>query len=234
MISIMMINYNGTRFIRQAIESVLNQSRRDYELIIQDDCSTDDSWEICESYQLIDSRIRIFRNEQRLGTAGNRAAAFSSASGELVCHLDSDDKLYPWSLEVMAQSFVETPQLAFAYSDCALIDADGNVAQYRRSDDFRADLSGFGWRHFGMYRRDAALGVGGYNTKLSRSCEDGDLVMKIADRGGLVKRVPHVLYQHRFHGTHQSSLAGQCGSCTSQSVCDYYQIWSRHASRVKP
>lgn len=233
MISIIMINYNGSRFIEKAIESVCSQSDSEYELIIQDDASTDDSWDICKSYQLVNSRIKVFRNEARLGTPGNRAAAFSSASGELVCHLDSDDMLYPWSLEVMRQFFIETPKLAFAYSDCSLIDECGNIAQYRRNADFVSDLSGFGWRHLGMYRRDAAISVGGYNTKLSRPCEDGDLVMKIASRGGLVKRVPHVLYQHRFHGTHQSSLAGQCGTCTSQGDCDYYQIWSQHASRVK-
>lgn len=179
----MMINFNGARFLPLAIDSVLRQSYRDFELVIQDDCSTDASWEICEYFAEADNRVKPSRNRENLGTPGNRAAALSSTQGKLVCHVDSDDMLYPWSLEVMSHYFSKDKDLSFAYSDCSLIDEEGNVAEYRRNNDFSSNLSNFGWRHFGMYRRDHALNVGGFNKELARPCEDGDLVMRLMESG---------------------------------------------------
>ena len=89
MISIIMITYNRGLYIRKAIESVLKQSYKDWELIIIDDCSTDDTAEIIKSIN--DERIKYFRNEINLGISKSRNRALSLCKGEFVAVLDSDD-----------------------------------------------------------------------------------------------------------------------------------------------
>lgn len=232
MISVILLSYNKSSFLPEAIDSVLSQDCDEWELIISDDCSTDDSWDVCMSYAAKDPRIRIFQPASNLGIPKNRAFAFRQSLGDLVCHLDCDDALYPWSLGVMQGAFESHPELAFAYSDYALIDSKSRVIQYGVNPDYSGDLSSFGWRHLGMFRRASALEVGGYNELIIRPCEDGDLVMRMADEDMMIGRVPYVLYQHRFLGDNASALAGKCEECIEKPLCHYYRIWSKHAKGV--
>ena len=226
-----MLSYNKAQYLVAAIQSVLSQSFRDWELIVADDSSTDHSWEVCETYARLDSRIKAARNQERLGIPRNRARAFAMATGDLVCHLDCDDLLYPWSLEAMERAFSSFPDLVYAYSDFALINAASRVVQYRVNPDFSADLSVFGWRHLGMYRKAYADELGGYNDQISRPCEDGDLVMRMAAAGWPIARIPLVLYQHRHLPGNASAQAGKCAECGDQHKCNYFQIWQKYALR---
>jgi glycosyltransferase involved in cell wall biosynthesis len=227
-----MLSFNKAAYLEQAIRSVLMQEDANWELLVADDCSSDCSWQVCCDFASRDQRVRIFRRDERLGIPRNRSAAFREARGDLVCHLDCDDMLYPWSLRVMRGAFSHFEDLAYAYSDFALIDGQSAVIQYGLNPNYDGNLSRFGWRHFGMYRRMYAERLGGYNDLISRPCEDGDLVMRMANQGLRIGRVPYVLYMHRYLGSnHQSSLAGQCGECMDQPICHYYQIWSRHAGQ---
>ena len=67
MISIAMVTYNGEKFLREQLDSILRQIYTDFELIICDDCSTDGTWEILTEYAKKDSRIQIYQNESNLG-----------------------------------------------------------------------------------------------------------------------------------------------------------------------
>lgn len=230
MITVIMLSYNKAVFLESAIQSVLNQSFGDWELLVSDDHSSDQSWDICQEFARLDPRIKPTRNESQLGIPRNRAAAFSRAKGDFVCHLDCDDMLYPWSLAVARRAFEQLPKLAFAYSDFALIDRDSKVIQYGVNPDFDSDLSRFGWRHFGMYRKGCADKFGGYNRSISRPCEDGDLVIQMAHAGLKITRLPYVLYMHRYLGDNASGLAGKCNECDDQDVCNYYQIWSKYVT----
>lgn len=232
MISVILLSFNKSTFLAEAIESVLSQDCDDWELIISDDCSTDDSWDVCLRYASQDPRVRAFQSPSNLGIPKNRAFAFRHSLGDLVCHLDCDDMLYPWSLGVMKGAFDAYPDLAFAYSDFALIGPDSKIIQYGVNPDYYGDLSRFGWRHFGMFRRQSAVDVGGYNLSLVRPCEDGDLVMKMAEEDMMIGRVPYVLYQHRYLGDNASALAGKCGECSEKPYCNYYRIWSKHALNI--
>lgn len=90
--TIVTITYNSSAYIRQAIESVLAQSYTDFEYIISDDCSTDNTWEIIQEYR--DPRIRAWQNEINLGEYPNRNKALFEANGEYIYWLDGDDVLY--------------------------------------------------------------------------------------------------------------------------------------------
>lgn len=108
LVSVIMISYNSSKFIREAIESVISQTYTHFELIIVDDNSKDNTWEIVQSYE--DKRIRKYRNEINLGEYPNRNKAIEYATGEYLIFIDADDIIYSHGLEFMmrfANSFPE-------------------------------------------------------------------------------------------------------------------------------
>lgn len=99
-VSIVLNSYNHGRFIKQSIESALNQTYSDFELIIVDDCSTDDSWDIIKSFK--DKRIRAYRNESNIASTGYGMIRYTLeryVKGEYVAILHSDDFWEPSKLE---------------------------------------------------------------------------------------------------------------------------------------
>lgn len=97
LVSIIMPNYNGAEYVRETIESVLNQTYTNWELLFVDDCSTDDSLILVEKYG--DPRIRIFKNEKNSGAAASRNYALREAKGKWIALLDADDLWFPDKLE---------------------------------------------------------------------------------------------------------------------------------------
>ena len=97
LVSIIMPSWNTAEFISESIQSVINQTHKDWELIIVDDCSTDGSLEIIKSFK--DKRIQLFVNENNSGAAFSRNFGLRMAKGKWVAFLDSDDKWLPNKLE---------------------------------------------------------------------------------------------------------------------------------------
>lgn len=124
LVSIIMPTYNCGRFIAETIESVLEQSYPDWELIISDDCSTDDTVEIVRSYQAGEPRIRYIRNERNSGAAVTRNAALREARGRWIAFLDSDDLWRPRKLERQLRFMVENGY-AFSYHEYSEMSEEG-------------------------------------------------------------------------------------------------------------
>jgi glycosyltransferase involved in cell wall biosynthesis len=227
-VSLMMIAYNNVQFLKAAVDSVRAQTYENWELIINDDCSTDGTWELAQKLAEGDPRIKVFRNATNLKTPGNRAAAVKHLSGDYVGHIDADDMLYPYAVEAAVKYLGEHPEVALVYSDTAGIDATGNITGYTRYSDYDSNLAYFGWRPFGVYRMSVLRQIDGYNTKLSKGCEDGDLFMQIAERHKFA-RVPYVSYYHRSHGNNTSPNNYTCATCPERPVCNYIRVWSKHA-----
>lgn len=91
MISIAMATYNGAKYIREQLNSILNQTIQDFELVVCDDCSTDRTWDILEAYAKEDSRIRVYLNDVNLGFKKNFEKALSLTTGEYIALCDQDD-----------------------------------------------------------------------------------------------------------------------------------------------
>ena len=96
--TIITVTYNSSKYVRDAIESVLASTFQDFEYIIGDDCSTDNTWEIIEGYK--DPRIVKYRNESNLREYPNRNKAISMAKGEWILFIDGDDIIFPHGLDV--------------------------------------------------------------------------------------------------------------------------------------
>ena len=119
-VSVIMPSYNTGRFIKETIESVLAQSYSDWELIIVDDCSTDDTDEAVSQY-LSDKRIRYLKNDTNCGAAVSRNRAIKVATGKWIAFLDSDDLWEPEKLERQI-AFMQTNGYHFSYTDYIEID----------------------------------------------------------------------------------------------------------------
>jgi len=101
-VSVMMLCHTGRgETLIRAVKSVLAQTYSNWELIIQDDCSTDSTYTIAKLLAEKDKRIRVYKNGKNLGVPNNRAAAFKNTTGNLICHVDSDDYIYPHALAFM-------------------------------------------------------------------------------------------------------------------------------------
>lgn len=114
LISIIMPSYNASAFIEESIASVRNQTNPNWELIIVDDCSSDNTVEIVKGIQ--DERIRLYRNEKNCGAAVSRNKALREAKGRYIAFLDSDDLWEPTKLEEQL-SFMKKTGYAFTYTD---------------------------------------------------------------------------------------------------------------------
>ena len=124
LVSIIMPSYNTAEYIAESIQSVLSQSYIDWELIVVDDCSTDNTDEVVKPY-LSDERIIYLKNEMNSGAAVSRNRALREAKGRWIAFLDSDDLWMPEKLEKQI-SFMEENGYSFSYTNYEEIDVDGN------------------------------------------------------------------------------------------------------------
>lgn len=100
-LSIALATFNGERFIREQLDSIIGQTYSDYELIICDDCSSDSTWKILEDYSQMDTRIIVFKNECTLGFKKNFEKAISLCTGDYIALCDQDDIWCNNHLEVL-------------------------------------------------------------------------------------------------------------------------------------
>ena len=115
-VSVLMTMYNSAKYLSEAIESVLSSTFKDFEFIIVDDGSKDDSVHIAKGFQQNDPRIKVYVNEINLGDYPNRNRAAGYAKGKYLKYVDSDDKIYAHTLEVMVKGMESNPAAGFAGS----------------------------------------------------------------------------------------------------------------------
>ena len=123
LVSVLITSYNREKYIEEAIQSVLSQDYPNFELIIVDDCSTDQTAEILKRYEHIDRRIKIYINEKNLGQFANRNLAAGYATGVYIKYVDSDDIIYPSTLSYMVEAMENHPKAGMGF--CLLLN-EGN------------------------------------------------------------------------------------------------------------
>jgi glycosyltransferase involved in cell wall biosynthesis len=121
LISIITPSYNSAPYIKETIESVLQQTYPNWEMIIVDDCSTDDSKEIVKRYIQEDKRIKLISNQENIGVAQSRNRAIEEANGDYIALLDSDDIWVPNKLEKQIE-LMEEKNILMSFSAYTIID----------------------------------------------------------------------------------------------------------------
>jgi glycosyltransferase involved in cell wall biosynthesis len=117
--------FNGARYLRSAVDSILTQSFGDYELVICDNASTDETRTICEEYAVDDGRVHYYRNFKNLGAAPNYNRAFTLSRGEYFKWADYDDVLAPSFLQRCVDVLDEDADVSVCFTKARLIDDAG-------------------------------------------------------------------------------------------------------------
>jgi glycosyltransferase involved in cell wall biosynthesis len=198
--SLVLPAYNAGGTLRRAVDSVLVQSYANWELIIVDDGSTDDTAEIARGYERDDSRIRI-HSQTNMGCGGARRAGALMARGEFVTKMDADDRLAPDALERLSAFIDAEPGYDIysahgykVYSDGTQVEVFGDP-KYRRPLSLTVeDLIDDCWIFGGAasIRRSTLERVGGFRAEVR--CEDYDLWLRALAAGATHRFTPEHLY----------------------------------------
>lgn len=230
LISIILPIYNGEKYMRESIESVIAQTYRDWELLIIDDCSSDHTAEIAKEYASKDSRVQYFRNEKNLRLPRNLNKGFSLSKGDYLTWT-SDDNIYkPEALLTMLEVLKKNPECNFVFCDYEIIDESGNkISEYRIPEDYEDQIVGNNvvGACF-MYTREVYDKIGDYQHGRIL-IEDYDYWQRIFAKFKVLA-VHNTLYQYRIHsqsltGTTDSSIINRayaeavlCNKCLYRSL----------------
>lgn len=173
LVTVLMPVYNAEKYLREAIDSILNQTFTEYEFLIIDDGSSDSSISIIESYS--DPRIRFVRNEKNMGISATLNKGIEMASAELIARMDADDISYPQRLQKQYDYFQTN-------ADCVLLSAWAKVITERnnhvRTEKYRSRLHYYNltfecWMYHPtvMYTRTAVMDVGMYSIPYAEDFE---------------------------------------------------------------
>lgn len=210
-VSVVLPVYRGAAHVGAAVESVLGQTFSDFELLVLDDASPDESVAIVESFG--DPRVRVLVNERNLGQVATLNRGLREARGEYVARLDQDDVCLPERFERQAALLEEQPKVAVVGTWVDVVDESGVVVDRSRPllDDVVDELYAILVDRLPlahpavMLRREAALALGGYDETV-RYCEDQDLWRRLVLAGHELRVVPEPLLRYRVHAGQQSSL----------------------------
>lgn len=142
LVSVIMPCYNAARFVESAIRSVLQQDYTEWELLVVDDCSKDDTAARVQAMAKDEPRIRFFQLEHNAGAAAARNKALREAKGRYIAFLDSDDL---WLSEKLSRqlAFMKQHDYAFTYSDYQLMDEEGTLTGKRMHMPRRLSYHGY-------------------------------------------------------------------------------------------
>ncbi len=203
LVSVLMTSYNREPYISEAIDSVLDSHFTNFELIIVDDCSTDNTVAIAKGYEAKDKRIHVYVNEKNLGDYPNRNKAASYAKGKYLKYLDSDDKIYPYSLDIMLDAMERNPQtvLGLCYSQVQYKELAFPVLFTSRDAYYHHFFKGgllFPGPSASIVRSDYFKNEGGFSGK--RYVSDTELWLKIVQQTNILIFQPSLIWWRMHEG----------------------------------
>ncbi|MGA7831606.1 MAG: glycosyltransferase [Terracidiphilus sp.] len=210
-VSVVLPAYNSHKFIGRAIESVLAQTYRNFELIVIDDGSTDNTLQIIKKYAEQDARIKVYM-QRNSGMAATLNRGIHLAANEWIFRMDNDDLMRPNRLERQLAFIGEHPELAVASSLVRHIDAKDQVigkdksqlTTYESVDQLVAANELIGFNHPAVaLRKSAVCDVGGYRQEFWPA-EDIDLWNRLVEKGYKILVQPEYLLDYRMHGSSAS------------------------------
>ena len=207
--SVIIPTFNRRRLLQCAIESVLQQTLTDYEVLVVDDGSADETKQYLAT---LGNRVRVFTQSNQ-GPGAARNLAIKHANGQYLAFLDSDDLWFPWSLETYAlairnsdkPAFIAGNPFRFRYEE-KLSDIKREGLSSRKFPDYLA--SGDEWRWWGVssfvVRTEVIRERGGFASK-NMNGEDGDLALRLGDARGFVQITHPITFAYREHDTNATA-----------------------------
>jgi len=208
LVTVIMTGRNCARYADKAIESIINQSYKNLEIIVFDDASTDGTAEICRKYK--DDRLIFIRNEKRLGGSENRNTGLRMARGEFIAFQDLDDYSAPDRIEKMLKAVDENPDVDLLYTHLRLLDDEGKPKESSWSTgDYSREklLSNENWWIAAgtlFVRRHLFEKLGGF-PEYYNAMKDTAWLLRADTFGAKMRFVDEKLYYYRIH---KGNIAG--------------------------
>ena len=210
-ISVVMCTYNGGRFVAEQLNSIREQTFRNLEIIVVDDASTDDTWQILEEIALADDRIRLYHNPENLGFNLNFNRACTLATGAYVAIADQDDVWHPTKLERMLEVMQQDSNTVMVH--CMSGRFDKCKESYIRTHGLVNYFAGADVRTFFLFNF-----ISGHNMLVSRKLLEASLpypkevyydwwLSAVASTIGKIVPLPEVLVWHRVHDQNATGAA---------------------------
>ena len=209
LISVIMPAYNASRFVRQAIESILAQDDTHFELIVVDDCSTDNTASICYEYAQLDPRVRVLSTANNSGISGALNVGLAAARGSLIARMDADDISLPLRLSTQRAYLRDHPTIGLCGMSIEIIDTENRVLRRPRaavgSDLIErltvwcSPLAHQTW----MFRREVFDAIGGYHNVAP--AEDYDFLLRVLKAGWSLANIPELGLCYRVSASSTAS-----------------------------
>ena len=202
--SVLIAHYNNYQFFLECYKSLKKQTITNFEIVIVDDCSTDDSFEKIKLITKDDSRVKIYQNEKNNGVGYTKKKCVNLANGDICGFLDPDDALLPDAIESLLKIY-ENSQIVAAYSEFYLCDEHLNIQKkfpntrkIKNNNPYFFNIY-FEIAHFFTFRKDAYLKTEGIIEDY-KVVEDIDFYLKLYEIGNF-KFIKKPLYLYRIHKT---------------------------------
>ena len=233
--SILIANYNNGKYFRDCYNSLVNQTYENWEAIIVDDASTDDSVEVIKSIIKDDPRFKLYHNAVNQGCGFTKRECMEYAEGELCAYLDPDDAIYTQALEKTINEFANTTDIVATYSQMMLCDDNlvpdkifaSTKQVYNSRYFFNCPIQ---FAHFFTFKKETYLKTSGINPAL-RSAVDQDLYLKILEYGD-VKYIKEPLYLYRLHSDGISQHSSKQGAKESFAKVIYDTMKRRGIKKI--
>jgi glycosyltransferase involved in cell wall biosynthesis len=214
-VSVIIPAYNQGRFLANAIESVLDQTWQDFELVVVDDGSTDNSAEVANS--ILDQRV-YYIYQDNLGLAGARNTGIRNSAGEYLVFLDSDDLLLPRNLELLGSELDRDPTLGLVAGQAVPINENGTQLGIIFDKGLPADrtrlLLGNPIQVGTMMVRRSWQEQVGYFDESLHSYEDWDMWLRLARAGCPMRWIGKPVFLYRFHDSQMTRIGPQMTEAT--------------------
>lgn len=208
LVSVVMPCYNGKKYIGEAIESVINQTYSNWELIIVDDGSVDNSYKIISRY-LSDPRIKYIRHKSNKGIAAARNTGLLKSNGKYITLLDNDDTWAEEKLEIQLNAFKESNnETGLIFGNRGKIDFQGNLKKYKKvkvniSNDRFSNLKKLFIRNYicsitVIFKKECTGRIGYFDEEIKWGADDFDLWLRIAGQFD-IKYIDRIIAYKRDH-----------------------------------
>ena len=202
-VTVLLCVYNGEKYLREAIDSILNQTFENFEFLVINDASTDSSRDIILSYK--DPRIRLIDNKKNLGLTRSLNKGLKLAKGEYIARIDADDIAFPERLKRQLEYIVKRPDVGGVSSWYEVVDERGGLVYVNKValsfEDIYYNLTFFNClvHSSTLYNKKLVLDMGGYDENYKRS-QDYELWCRIS-KISRIEQVPEALVKLRLTNT---------------------------------
>lgn len=201
-ISVVMSVYNGEKYLAEAIDSILAQTYKDFEFIIVNDCSKDNSLEIIKKYS--DSRIVLINNEKNLGLTKSLNLAIEKAQGDYIARMDADDISLPNRFEIQMEEFHKIPNLTLCGTWAVQInekgEETGEITPVISNAEITASMIFYNQfvHSTVIFNKKNFFEAGGYNEEIIKG-QDYNLWLQFIKNGYELKNIDKLLVKYRDH-----------------------------------